>query len=435
MPSPTAQPALPVTNPRSPNFDPAAGSTVNIGIEEDEAFVPDVTDCMKETAFAAIMTPMGDPNDPTCIWGAPTCYWGLPAVAKSDKIEQAAIEANLHYATIYPGQRQPEDFSGVLVPKPNGDVTIECLLGAVRYLNSVGRGVIFLDEMNAATRATQGALLGFIQKRLIGDNYLAPGVRILAAANPPKWSTSGFTLASATSSRMCHLQVKCPPVDDWCNFMIEEGVRPHFDSQMTEDTIRKGWGAAYSHVKALFVGYMKHRRVTLHMHPDINSLQAGFCWANPRTWRLAARMKATADILGMDQSVSYKLIEGCVGEGAAFDYSNWVRNANLPRPEEVIKNGWTPDRRRLDIGYAVIASVSQYVVSITDREEQVHAAIGAWNLYQNFINANMGDMTVSAAQVLVHKKLSRSHDERIRPVADPVVRWMAKSNMLRYVDQ
>jgi hypothetical protein len=433
MPSTTSQPVA-SNNPKDPNFDPAAGSTVNIGIEEDEAFVPDVTDHMKETAFVSIMTPMGDPYDEKCIWGAPVCYWGLPAVAKSDKIEQAAIEANLNYATIYPGQRQPEDFSGVLVPDGKGGVTIECLLGAVRYLNGLGRGVIFLDEMNAATRATQGALLGFIQKRVIGDNYLAPGVRILAAANPPKWSTSGFTLASATSSRMCHLQVKCPPVDDWCNFMIEEDVRPQFDSQMTEETIRKGWGAAYSHVKALFVGYMKHRRVTLHMHPDINSAQAGFCWANPRTWRLAARMKATADILKVDQNVSYKLIEGCVGEGAAFDYSNWVRNANLPHPEDVIQKGWVPDVRRPDVAFAVVASVNQYVVSIQEREPQVHAAIGAWKLYQNLITANMGDMTVSAAQVLVHKKLSRSHDDRIRVVADPVVRWMANNNMLRYVD-
>ena len=46
----------------------------------------------------------------------------------------------------------------------------------------------------------------------------------------------------------------------------------------------------------------------------------------------------------------------------------------------------------------------------------------------------MGDIIVSSAQTLVHKKLSRSHDDRIRAVADPVVRWMANNNMLKYVD-
>jgi hypothetical protein len=424
MPSPT----------NSPTFDPAAGSTVNVGIDRKEAFVPDVTAYMKETAVVAIMTPMGDPHDPKCIWGAPTCYWGLPATAKSDKIEQAALEANLAFATIYPGQRQPEDFAGVLVPNGQGGVSIECLLGAVRWLNSIGRGVIFLDEMNAATRATQGALLGFIQKRIIGDNQLLPGIRILAAANPPKWSTSGFTLASATSSRMCHLQVHCPPVRDWINFMISEDTTPQFDSQKTEEMIKDKWGSAYSHAKALVIGYMEHRRTTLHMHPDVNSPQAGYCWPNPRTWRLAARMKATADILGISEAISQLLIEGCVGEGAAFDFYTWVQNANLPKPEEVIRKGWSPDPRRLDIAFAVITSVTQFVSSIPDRTQAIPAAIGAWQLYQNFINANMGDMTVSAAQTLVHKKLSRSHDPAIRVVADPVVRWMANTNMLKYVD-
>jgi hypothetical protein len=416
----------------SPSFDPAAGSTVNAGI--DDAFVPNVTKYMKETAFAAIMTPMGDPFDPNCIWGAPTCYWGLPATAKSDKIEQASIEANLSFSTIYPGQRQPEDFSGVIVPSPGGGVTIECLIGAVRWLNSVGRGVIFLDEMNGATRATQGALLGFIQKRIIGDNKLMPGVRILCAANPPKWSTSGFTLASATSSRMCHLQVHCPPVDDWINHMISEDVVPKFDSLHTEDTIRNGWGSKYSHSKALFTGYMKHRGSTLHQHPDVNSPQAGYCWANPRTWKLAARMRATADILGMDEAIIQLLVEGCVGEGPAFDFYTWVRNANLPRPEDVIKNGWTPDIRRLDIAFAVLTSVSQFISSIQDREYAVQNAIGAWSVFKSFIDANMGDMIVSSAQTLVHKKLSRSHDPRLIATADPVIRWMANQNMLKYVD-
>src|ERR1044071_3476396 len=130
MPSPTT----------ATSFEPTAGSTMTIGIESDEAFVPHVPAVMKDTAYVAIMTPMGDPNDPNCVWGAPVCYWGLPATAKSDKIEQAALEANLHYATIYPGQRQPEDFSGVLVPAKDGGVTMECLIGAVRYLNSMGPG-------------------------------------------------------------------------------------------------------------------------------------------------------------------------------------------------------------------------------------------------------------------------------------------------------
>ena len=419
---------------RTPDFDPAAGSTVNVGIDPSEALVPDVTKFMKETAFVSIMTPLGNPFDPTCIWGAPVCYWGLPATAKSEKIEQAALEANLPYATIYPGQRQPEDFSGVLVPTPTG-VVIECLIGAVRWLNPLKRGVIFVDEMNGATRATQGAMLGFLQKRVIGDSALAPGIRILAAANPPKWSTSGFTLASPTANRMCHLQVHCPPVDEWIHHMISEEVKPQFDAASTEDLIRAKWGAVYSHVKALFVGYMKSRPQMLHIHPNIDSAQAGYCWPSTRTWKLAARIKATAEILGQAETVSHTMVEGCVGEGAAADFYIWARSADLPTPQEVLKMNWTPDRRRLDIAFAVLTSVTQYVLSIQDKKEATEVAIGAWRLYSNFIEASLGDMTVSAAHSLATRGLSRSTDLNIRSVADPVIRYLAENKLLKYVPQ
>lgn len=412
-------------------FDPNVGSTVDAGI--DDAHVPDVTRCMKETAYVSIMTPMGNPHDPACIWGAPTCYWGLPATAKSDKVEQAALEANLHYATIYPGQRQPEDFSGVLIPYPTG-VVLECLLGAVRYLNPIGRGVIFLDEANGATRATEGAMLGFIQKRIAGDTPIAPGIRLLLAANPPKYSTSGFTLAPPTANRMCHLQVKCPPHREWINHMISEELVAKFDAGATEDTIRSRWGDIYSHTKAQFIGFVESLPTILHRQPDRDDPQSGYCWSSPRTMKLAARMRATCEILGYSDEVGNLLVEGCIGEGPAFEFLTWSRNADLPRPEYVLKHGWKPDMRRLDVAFAVLTSVTQYVVSTQDRNEAMERAIGAWHLFKTFLDLNMGDMAVSAAHTLVTKNLSRKASPQLKIAADPVIRWMALNKLLNYVE-
>lgn len=412
-------------------FDPSVGSTVNAGI--DDAFVPDVTKMMKETAYISIMTPLGDPFNPACVWGAPTCYWGLPATAKSDKVEQASIEANLHYATIYPGQRQPEDFSGVLVPTGTG-VVIECLLGAVRYLNGFKRGVIFLDEMNGATRATEGAMLGFLQKRIAGDTPLEPGVRILCAANPPEYSTSGFALAPPTANRMCHLQVKCPPHRDWIHHMISEDITPKFDSAGTEQAIRDQWGSVYSHVKALFIGYIESQPLSLHRQPKRDEPQSGYCWSSPRTLRLAARMKATADILGYSDVISQALVEGCIGEGPAFDFYTWVRSADLPKPEEVLNGRWAPDTRRLDVAFAVLSSVTQYVTSAQDPAAQKDMAVGAWHLLNKFVDLRMGDMVVSAAHTLVTKGLSRRTNPALQAAADPVIRFLAVNKLLNYVE-
>lgn len=420
-------------SPTLAKFDPLAGSTVNVGIDPKDAVVPDVTNYLKETAYVAIMTPMGNPFSDRCIWGAPVCYWGLPAVAKSDRVEQAANEANLAYSTIYPGQQQPEDFGGVLVPGPQG-YAIECMLAAVRELNALGKGVIFLDEINNASRATESAMLGFIQKRMVGGVRVAPGIRILAAANPPKWSVNGFKMAPPTANRFCHLQVKCPSVDSWIHHMISEELHVKFDAVNTEDLIRAKWGSVYGHVKSMFTGYMKSQPSALHHEPDPDSDQSGFNWASPRSWTLAGRMKATSQILGYSDDITNLLVEGCVGEGLAFDFMTWVRNADLPTPEDALRTGWRPDVRRLDVAFAVLTSITQYVVNIPVREQAIAAACQAWTVFNHFLEANIGDMAVSAAQTLVNRNLSRKDSPVIEPYAAPVIRWMALSKLVNYAE-
>lgn len=413
-------------------FDSAVGSTVNVGIED--AYVPDVTNFMKETAYVSIMTPQGDPFDKNCIWGAPAVYWGLPAVAKSDRIEQAAFEACLGYGTIYPGQRQPEDFSGIAIPYPTG-VVIESMLGVVRQLNPLGRGVIFLDEINGATRATEGAMLGFIQKRIVADQPLAPGIRIICAANPPKWSVNGFQMAPPTANRFCHFQVKCPPVDKFLKYLVNENREQVFDAGGTEDLIRSKWGSTYGHNKALLAGYLQSKPTALHHEPEPEHPQSGFGWGSPRSWVQGIRMWSTAEILGYNTEIRDACLEGCVGEGLAFEFQTWLRSADLPRPEEVLQGKWKPDNRRLDVAYAVLISITQYTVSCADPQEAVNRAVGTWNVFQKFIEAQMGDMIISSAQTLVKKGLTRKAGGALEVAAGPAIKWMADNGMLRYIDR
>lgn len=414
------------------NFDPAVGSTVNTGIDEHEAHVPDATQYMKETAYVAFMTPMDDPNDINCRWGAPVIYWGLPSTAKSDGIDQAAIEACLQCETIYPGQQQPEDFSGVLFPSASGP-TVECLLEGVRRLNALGRGVVFLDEINNASKATEGAMLGFIQKRIIAGKPLAPGIRMIAAANPPKWSVNGFQLAPATANRFCHLQVKCPPLDNYINYLLDEYSKPKFSAHQTEDIIRHNWSAAYGHAKAKLVGYLRSQPTALHRQPQVEDQQSGFCWASPRTLRLGIRMTAAAEILGYKDEISNLLLAGCVGEGVAFDMMHWIRNADLPTPAEVIQNNWSPDQRRLDVAYAVLTSVTQYVIGATDRQTMEVRGVGGWQLLGRFVQANMGDMVINSAKAFVGKNLSRAAQiPELAKASDSVILYLGANKLLAY---
>src|SRR5688572_4162361 len=314
-----------MAKPKEPTkFDPTVGSTVDVGV--DDAQVADATHYMKEVTCVAVMTPQGDPNNPSCVWGTPVVYWGLSSTAKTGQIEDAGLELALQVETIYPGQHGPEDFSGVLVPNSLTGVSIECSLDAVRRLNAIGRGIIFLDELSNATRATEGAMLGFVHKRRAGNLPIAPRVRILGAANPPKWSTNGYQMTGPTANRYCHFQVKCPPHRKWIQRMISGPPQNVQDPTVTEELVRARWREEYGHALALTTGYIEHQPMSLHHEPPPESPQSGYGWSSPKTWEQAARMYATAKILGYPQAVIELCLEGCLGPAMAFEFMSYVRN-------------------------------------------------------------------------------------------------------------
>lgn len=407
-------------------------STVNVGI--DDAEVPDVTLYMKDVAKVAISTPLGNPHEPKCVWGAPVCFWGLPAVAKSDKIKQAAAECNLAAGVIMPGQRQPEDFAGVLVPDARSEsgVRSECLIRAISYLNYYKKGVLFIDEVSTATPATQGSMLGMVNDRQVGDVAMEPGIRILLAANPPKYSAGGWKLEPPMANRMCHVQVKCPPVDEWIQWLTSEGTSTKVDVSVTEALVQERWASSYSKAKGLLVGFMHGNRTMLHMEPLPETEQSSYCWASPRTWWLAGRVRATAELLGMQDKVRDLLVEGCIGKGAYELWMTWERQNNLPTPEEALAGTWTPDVRRPDVCVAVLTSTTQFVINTRDRNEAVERATQAWTLFGKFLRAQMGDLVITAAKTLVNKNLSRSDDTRIKPAAEPVIQWMIDKKVIQY---
>lgn len=168
----------------------------------------------------AMLTPMGDPNDADCKWGAPILLEGPPGIGKSGMINQAAASVGLPLETVYLGQRQPEDLSGAPIPDGDGDANIVCILPAVRRLMLQKKGVLFLDELSCARPATQGAGLSTVQERAVGDTQLPGSIRVFAAANPPEQSAGGWRLAPPMENRLVHFKVECPTPRDWGIYML-----------------------------------------------------------------------------------------------------------------------------------------------------------------------------------------------------------------------
>jgi hypothetical protein len=400
-----------------------------------DATVPDVSDKFTEVAAVSIMTPMGNPHDPTCTWGLPSIFWGGSGIAKSDRIKQVAASAGLICEVILPGQKQPEDFSGVPIPVGNGEVRVECLLPQVRKLNAAKRGILFIDEMSCATPATQGAMLGMVNDRIVGDVQFSPGIRVLGAANPPKLSAGGWALEAPMANRMAHFQTRSPTPSAWIAWLLSENVHRQLDVTLSETQLKAHWDMAYSHAKGLFAGFMHDRQVMLHRQPLSSHPQAGYCWASPRTWAMACRAVATINALGYDKTLESVFLEGCVGEGPAAEFLTWSKSADLPSPLQVLVKGWKPDNSRLDLTLAVLSSVTAYITTLVDPKEKYELAAAGWKFLTSVKEAGMPDLVIGPAQTLITAGLSRKgHDnEKLKAACEPLIYWLAESGMLKYV--
>ena len=67
--------------------------------------------------------------------------------------------------------------------------------------------MVFFDEVNTATPATQNALMRVVLEGRVGDLELGDSVRFAAAANPPSQNSAAWDSKRSVgepASRTCH---------------------------------------------------------------------------------------------------------------------------------------------------------------------------------------------------------------------------------------
>jgi hypothetical protein len=414
-------------------------NTVSIAVTD--ADVPDATTCVNDALLVAMMTPLDDPNEEKCRWGLPTIFWGLSGIAKSARVRQAAAQCGMKAEVVFPAQHLPEDFSGTLLPNPPGSserASMECTLAAVRRLLHKKNGVLFIDEASGGSPAVQGAMLGMVLDRVIGDQEIPPGVRMLLAANPPMYSAGGFALEAPMANRMCHFQVQTPNPREWTEWLLGQELPQLGSAAVSEEAVKAAWNTNWSYVKGLLSGFMRVRGELIHRQPDANQPQSGYSWPSPRTWEYAGRAMAASRCLELSKSTPIEalFIQACVGVGAAGEFLAWVKAADLPRPEEVLVKGWKPDTRRLDITLAVVNSTTAYVVGLRERAQKLENAAPCWRLLQNLCDVGLSDIAVMSAKTLVRDKLgpfAPGGNAELKKVAGSVINHTDLQPLIDYV--
>ena len=395
---------------------------------------------LERLIHAALLVPLDNPDSPFCRWGLPLLLWGKPGIGKSERVIIGSMMAGLDAKTIYAPRFMPDDPSGALAPDGQGDVKVVCTITAVKELKELGAGVLFIDELSSAKDATQASFLGVVLDRDIANERMNGRIRILSAANPPDIAANGRDLVAPFANRLCHIQVQPPTAKEWSEWLLNDEPARKVDLVQNEDIVKTRWKYEFARARTIFARGILVNATLLHDMPTEDSGNRGFAWPSPRTWEFACRAYATVKCLYAapdeedakakqqreeDARVIYEtLLEGCVGEAAAQTFLKWLNDQDLPEPKDVLKNGFTPDKFRMDRAFIVYNSVTQFVIANkSDHKQFIENGVALWKIFQVAEETGgMLDITTDCINLAVKNGLKRDADPRIAAIATPILK-------------
>ena len=289
--------------------------------------------------------------------GVPVLLWGSPGTGKTSVVRALGESLGWPVEVVVGSIREPTDFAGLPVVV-DGGVRLAPPTWA-RRLADAGEGVLFLDELTTAPPAVQAAMLRIVLERVVGDLALPPGVRVVAAANPPEQAADGWELTPPLANRLVHLDW---PVDASA---VADGLAVGFPAPAVQR--HAGPDPARLATARATVGAFLKVRPTLVLQVPTVAAQAGRGWPSPRSWETVAVLLGMCDTAGVDEDVRAALVTGSVGEGAGIEFLSWLANADLPDPEAVLAD---PDSfelpERSDRAFAVLTAVASVAIAHGD---------------------------------------------------------------------
>lgn len=313
----------------------------------------------------------------------PVLLWGGPGQGKSSALHGLAEGLGLPLEVVIASVREPSDFAGLPVVT-DGGVVLAPPSWAVR-LASAGEGVVLFDEVSTAPPAVQAALLRVVLERVVGDLALPPGIRVVAAANPPEEAADGWDLAPPMANRFVHLDwaLTAEVVADGFVAGFRTPPVPVLDPALVAVEARAA--------RALVAAFLRVRPSLLAGPAD------GRAFPTPRSWETAAVLLGAARAASVAEEVVALLVAGAVGDGAARELAAWRRDLDLPDPEALLADPSSlvvPERG--DRVHAVCAAVTAAALGDPSPERWV----AAWEVLARVADAGFADVGATSAVAL-----------------------------------
>ena len=232
----------------------------------------------------------------------PVFLWGPPGVGKSDVVAQVAQDMKFELRDVRLSLLDPIDLKGF--------PTIDTVKKQMKwlpadFLPTKGKGLLFLDEMNSAPQSVQAAAYQLVLNRKIGDYELPVGWSIMAAGNRAGDRSVVHAQPAALANRFMHLDFEVS-TDDWNIWAMGNEIH---------DDLR---------------AFIQFRPNLLHCFDAATNPRA---FPTPRSWSFVNKVYKK----NMSHDMEFELIKGTVGDGAAAEFSGFVRQIkDLPRVDAVL---------------------------------------------------------------------------------------------------
>jgi hypothetical protein len=263
----------------------------------------------------------------------------------------------------------------------------------------------------------QAALLRVILDGVVGDLKLPDTIRFVAAMNPTEQAAGGWDLAPPLANRLGHWTWETPDAQLWADWLI--GGRGDgslddtvFDPEQEEKRVLKVWDHPFAKARGLVAGFIRSRPGLLLDMPKAGSPNASKAWPSPRTWELATRAIAGAEVHALDAEAGELLMSSFVGSGPARELATYRRHLDLPDPAEVLdgKVKFTHNEKRLDRTAAVISACTA-LVTPTGATKRNDRAVKLWTILEELVD-DAQDLAAPASRVLVLAKLFNSPEAK-----------------------
>jgi len=233
----------------------------------------------------------------------PVFLSGPPGIGKSQVVIQTAAGLGLDIIDIRAILLDPVDLRGLPRISPDG----KSQWCAPAFLPTKGKGILFLDELNAAPPLVQAACYQLVLDRRLGEYILPDGWSVVAAGNREQDRAVTHRMPSALANRFVHLNFAVDS-DDWVSWALENAIAPEL------------------------IAFIRFRPSLLH---DFDPEKNHKAFPSPRSWEFVSNLMQSSP----DSSVFKELVAGAVGTGGASEFLGFLKIwGQLPTVGEILAN-------------------------------------------------------------------------------------------------